>query len=140
MNNYVDIVPNARALLCELAVFPKLVVGRYPAYQDLVYQGQIARGLFVLTQGILSLRSHARAIGYPTSLEAGSSQGIILPAILQLDRSLPFTVATQCDCEIAFISRTQLSRSPQLRQSLILHTQDLHHSFESHVFREDVKQ
>ncbi|MEM6532105.1 MAG: hypothetical protein AAF654_05745 [Myxococcota bacterium] len=114
MSSYVKIVSGLPALLDSLRAFPDIGSGRYPASQDLVYQGQLARGLFLVLRGMIYLRARAHGATVASSLETDRGFGILVPAIEQLNRALPATIATARQCEIIFISRMRLRTSPDL--------------------------
>lgn len=131
MSTYLSIVSGLPELLDRLQVYSDLTYGHYPASQDLVYQGQISRGIFVVLKGMVYLRSRGGGANIATSLEADQSFGIMIPATDHLDRTLPATIATARACDILFISRTQLRRHPEIHRILEDFTQPVSEPLEA---------
>ncbi|MEO1480698.1 MAG: hypothetical protein AAFU77_01240 [Myxococcota bacterium] len=114
MTAYVKIISGLPALRNALSAFPDIMSGRYPASQDLVYQGQLARGLFLVLRGMIYLRARTHGATVASSLETDADFGILVPCVEQLNRAIPATIATARQCEIMFISRMRLRTSPEL--------------------------
>ena len=131
MSSYLSIVSGLPELLDRLEVYPDLTYGHYPASQDLVYQGQVSRGLFVVLKGMVYLRSRGGGANVASSLETDASFGILIPALPHLDRALPATIATARACDILFISRTHLRLHPEIMRILEECTQNISEPLEA---------
>ena len=125
MSSYIHVFDGLPKLLEALKQREVDETCRYEASQDLVYQGQIARGLFVVIRGILYLKSWNDGATLASSVETGASAGILVPTLAQLDFAKPATVATASSSRILFISRTRLLAAPSLADIFATTTQPL---------------